>query len=90
MRVRSYLNSLLIHMQPKLNPCRYPFVSLSFGMELDPSAVVAFVREPEGLPVINPEQIALELDLSVAFSSAWFTLTAHSNLAAVGLTAASS
>ncbi|NJL98795.1 MAG: ACT domain-containing protein [Synechococcaceae cyanobacterium SM2_3_2] len=82
------LNILLAHMQPELNPGRYAFVTLPFGMELDSSSVVASVQETEGLSVIIPEQIALELDLSVAFTAAWITLTVHSDLAAVGLTAA--
>ena len=75
-------------MQPELNPGRYAFVALQVGMEVDPAFVVASVRESEGLSVILPEQIALELGLSVAFTAAWITLAVHSDLAAVGLTAA--
>ena len=75
-------------MQPELNPGRYAFLILPFGMEVDPALVMASVRESEGLSVIIPEQIALELGLPVAFTAAWITLTVHSDLAAVGLTAA--
>ena len=82
------LNILLTHMQPELNPGCYAFVSLPFGMEVDPALIVASIRESEGLSVILPEKIALELGLSVAFTAAWITLTVHSDLAAVGLTAA--
>ncbi|NJL99937.1 MAG: ACT domain-containing protein [Synechococcaceae cyanobacterium SM2_3_2] len=88
MKVTSDIIILLSHIQPELNPGRYAFVSLPFGMEVDPAFVVASVRESEGLSVILPEQIALELGLSVAFTTAWITLTVHSDLAAVGLTAA--
>ena len=49
---------------------------------------MASIREPEGLSAILPEQIALDLGLPVAFTAAWITLTVHSDLAAVGLTAA--
>jgi hypothetical protein len=86
--VISDLNIHLTHLQPELNPGRYAFVTLPFGMEVDPALVVASVRESEGLSVIIPKQIALELDLPVAFIAAWITLTVHSDLAAVGLTAA--
>ena len=88
MRLTSDLNLLLTHLQPELNPGRYAFVSLPFEMEVDAAFVVASIRESEGLSVILPEQIALELGLSVAFTTAWITLTVHSDLAAVGLTAA--
>lgn len=82
------LSELLSHMRPELNAGRYAFVALSDGFTLDPIHIIASVREPEGLSVILPERIAVELRLPVAFTAAWITLTVHSDLAAVGLTAA--
>ena len=82
------LKELLAHMQPELNPGRYAFVALPSGHALDPIHVVASIREPEGLSVILPERAALDLGLPIAFTAAWITLTVHSDLAAVGLTAA--
>ena len=82
------LKELLAHMQPELNPGRYAFVAVPGSVTIDPSQIVASVREPEGLSVILPEQVALDLGLPVAFTAAWITLTIHSDLAAVGLTAA--
>jgi hypothetical protein len=88
MQIIANLKELLTHMRPELNPGSYVFVALPAGFSLDPVHIVASVREPEGLSVILPEQIALNLGLSVAFTAAWITLTVHSDLAAVGLTAA--
>jgi len=82
------LQTLLTRMQPVLHPGRYVFVALSPGHALDPEQIIASVREPEGLSVIVAEPTALEQGLSVAFVAAWITLTVHSDLAAVGLTAA--
>ena len=82
------LKELLTHMQPELNSGCYAFVALPAGFVLDPTHIVASVREPEGHSVILPKQIALDLGLPVAFTAAWITLTVHSDLAAVGLTAA--
>lgn len=82
------LDTLLSEMQPVLHPGRFAFVSLPVGFPLDFSAVVASIREAEGLSVVLPEQIALKQGLPVAFTAAWITLTVHSDLAAVGLTAA--
>ena len=82
------LDRLLAQMEPVLNPGRYAFVAVPEGVALDPGRIVASVREPEGLSAIVPEQDALDLGLQVAFVAAWITLTVHSDLAAVGLTAA--
>ncbi|MBF7729080.1 ACT domain-containing protein [Pseudomonas sp. N040] len=82
------LKELLTHMQPVLNSGRYAFVAVPSNVMLDSSLIVASVREPEGLSVIVAEHVALELDLPVAFTAAWITLTVHSDLAAIGLTAA--
>ena len=82
------LKTLLTHLQPVLNPGRYVFVALPPGIALDVGHIVASVHEPEGLSVILAEQTALDLGLPVAFTAAWITLTVHSDLAAVGLTAA--
>lgn len=82
------LKALLAHMRPRLNPGRYVFVALPPGLIIDPLHIVASIREPEGLSVILPDQIAQDLGLPIAYTVAWITLTVHSDLAAVGLTAA--
>lgn len=82
------INELLTHMQPILNPGRYAFVALLFGIALDLIHIVAYLWEPAGLSVILSEQIALDLGLPVALPAAWITLTIHPDLAAVGPTAA--
>jgi len=49
---------------------------------------VATVLEDEGLTVVVPEGEAAERGWPVAFRAAWITLRVHSDLHAVGLTAA--
>lgn len=84
----SDLSALLRHMRPELNPGRYVFVALPPATALDTALVVASIREPEGLSVILEEKNAAALGLPAVFAAAWITLTVHSDLAAVGLTAA--
>jgi len=84
----SDLKTLLTRMQPVLHPGRYVFVALPSGLALDPEHIVASIREPEGLSAILPEHVAREHGLPAAFVAAWITLGVHSDLAAVGLTAA--
>lgn len=88
MHAISDLGTLLANMQPVLNPGRFAFVTLPPGSALDLDSIVASIREPEGLSVVLPEQLALDRGLPVAFAAAWITLTVHSDLAAVGFTAA--
>jgi hypothetical protein len=82
------LDVLLRNMQPALNPGRYAFVALPPGRSVDPAHIVACIREPEGLSIMLPEDVARGLGLDVAYTAAWITLTVHSDLTAVGLTAA--
>ena len=82
------LETLLARMQPVLNPGCFAFVALPSGGMLDPALVVASIREPEGLSVICTEHVARDMDLPIAFIASWITLAVHSDLAAVGLTAA--
>lgn len=88
MQAISDLATLLAHMQPVLNPGRYAFVTMPPGFSGSPDSVIATMREPEGVSAILPEQDAVALGLPIAFTAAWITLTVHSDLAAVGLTAA--
>lgn len=50
--------------------------------------VVACVRESEGMSVILAEVDAIRLNVPIVFRAAWLTLSVHSDLSAVGLTAA--
>ncbi len=80
--------TLLARMQPVLNPGCYAFVTLPDGLSLDAAQIVASIREHEGHSVIVAEQLARDLGLAIAFRAAWITPVVHSDLEAVGLTAA--
>ncbi|MFT4066705.1 ACT domain-containing protein [Paraburkholderia sp.] len=82
------LEQLLASMQPELNEGAYVFSSVQADTDVSRLAPVATFREREGLTVIVDEQTALREGLPVLFRAAWITLTVHSDLEAVGLTAA--
>ncbi len=82
------LDLLLAHLQPVLQPGRFAFVSLPPDRTLDSSEILASIREPEGLSVVVSESCAASNALPVQFRAAWITLQVHSDLAAIGLTAA--
>ena len=83
----SELNELLATMSPVQNPGCYVVTSTSDPASLTLQDVVSSIREPEGLSLIVCEQRAHELGLPILFRCAWITLTVHSDLQAVGLTA---
>ncbi len=84
----SDLAELLATMEPALNAGTWAWCALADGevpADVDP---VATMREAEGLTVVVAEAQAVARGWPVAFRSAWITLRVHSDLAAVGLTAA--
>ncbi|REE18203.1 hypothetical protein B0G71_1200 [Paraburkholderia sp. BL27I4N3] len=84
----SDLAQLLASMQPELNEGAYVFSSVHADRDVSQLAPLATFREREGLTVIIDEPTALREGLPVLFRAAWITLNVHSDLEAVGLTAA--
>jgi uncharacterized protein len=84
----SNLTELLASMTPVLNDGVYVFSTVAHDTDLSGVDVVAMIREREGISVILAEEDAYKLDLEVVFRAAWISLTVHSDLEAVGLTAA--
>lgn len=82
------LNELLRSMEPVLNPGTYVFATLPAGRVVDPLHIVASIREPEGVSVVVELGLARQEGLTPLFVCAWITLNVHSDLQAVGLTAA--
>ena len=82
------LAQLLTGMQPELQPGTWAWCTLPPGAPAGDVDAVATMREPEGLTVVVADAIARARGWPVAFRSAWITLRVHSDLAAVGLTAA--
>ena len=64
------------------------FASLPHDADISALEPLATFRESEGLTVVVAEGRAQQGGLNVLFRAAWITLTVHSDLQAVGLTAA--
>jgi len=82
------LQKLLKEMNPKLNDGEFVYClvdSISHAAALNP---LCFFQEEEGVTVILPRADADKAGLSYSVICAWITLTVHSALEAVGLTAA--
>lgn len=84
----SDLQVLLRSMEPVLNAGEYVFASLDASTGIDLRHCVAFVREPEGHSVVLEVAEARRQGIPAEDLFAWITLSVHSGLQAVGLTAA--
>ncbi len=84
----SDLAELLRSMEPELHEGVYVYSVVPAHTDLGGIAAVAVFREAEGVTLVTPEAVALEAKLPVLFRAAWITLKVHSDLQAVGLTAA--
>ncbi len=82
------LDELIRNMRPVLNPGAYVFCLAPAAGLPDGIEPVGWFREAEGVTVILPQAAADAAGLAYSLVCAWITLQVHSDLAAVGLTAA--
>ena len=82
------LDILLKTMKPKLNEGKFVFCEVESLKSIDIDEVLMTFKEQESITVILEKKIADKLHLKYVYISSWITLTVHSSLEAVGLTAA--
>lgn len=82
------LEKLLQGMQPELNEGEYVFCTVDSFESAAVLNPVCIFQEKEAVTVILPKQQADDASLPYSVICAWITLTVHSSLEAVGLTAA--
>lgn len=75
-------------MQPRLNEGEYVFCTVTDLNDIPTDQIISFFKETEGFTVILHHSLADQWRLDYSFVAAWITLTVHSALDAVGLTAA--
>ena len=82
------LKQLIKNMKPALNKGEFVFITVADMATVDISKVVLFFKEEEGYTLVVEKHIADEYGFTYGYVAAWITLTVHSSLEAVGLTAA--
>ncbi|MEN9568944.1 MAG: hypothetical protein RL172_175 [Bacteroidota bacterium] len=82
------LQQLISQMTPSLQPGVYVFCTVPHWPAIDNNDVLCSFREAEGVTLVLPQSVADAYGLPYQYEAAWITLTVHSSLAAVGLTAA--
>ncbi len=82
------LDRLLKTMKPQLNTGDFVFCSISDLSIVKFNDVILLFKEQEGITIIIKKETADNTGLDYSFTASWITLTVHSSLSAVGLTAA--
>ncbi len=79
---------LLREIRPILHPGEYVFCNIPDKHIIKDVTFIGLFKEEEGWTAILARETADELGLKYSFIAAWITLSVHSALEAVGLTAA--
>ena len=85
---KTNLSTLLQNLSPIRNPGTYVFATARDTAGIERTLPVATIREPEGITLVVKQEVADGLGLAYTYRAAWITLRVHSDLSAVGLTAA--
>jgi len=81
------LNTLIKGMTPKLNSGDYVFCTVNDVSKINRNDTICEFKEAEGTTIIMNRLKADALKLKYDYVASWITLTVHSSLDAVGLTA---
>ena len=84
----SNLSILLASMAPVLNDGEYVFCAVKNMAQINPAEIIFYFKEAEAITIVIKKTTADKYHLQYPFVAAWLTLTVHSSLQAVGLTAA--
>ncbi|MEM1134982.1 MAG: ACT domain-containing protein [Bacteroidota bacterium] len=81
------LQKLIEFMHPELHTGEYVFSTLETTANIPRDIFICEFREEEGVTVVLKRSEADKLNLTYEYIASWITLTVHSSLNAIGLTA---
>lgn len=87
MKGETNIKILLKNLKPVLNKGEYVFVSVKNLDGIDRNDTLCEFKEKEGITIVLERKKADALNFKYDFIASWITLTIHSSLDAVGLTA---
>jgi uncharacterized protein len=85
---KTNLSQLLKTMNPYLNEGDYVFCTVENLKDISLNDILFHFKEKEAVTIIVKKEYADKMNSSYSYIATWITLTVHSSLEAVGLTAA--
>lgn len=82
------LDTLIKTMKPELHSGEYVFCTVTDLSTTDLDDTIFMFKEKEAVTILVNKGTADQLHLEYSFIASWITLTVHSSLEAIGLTAA--
>ncbi|MFM2338725.1 MAG: hypothetical protein RL115_1918 [Bacteroidota bacterium] len=82
------LAKLIKQMKPELQSGTYIFCSTNNHPSILLQDAIMMFKEKEGITMVISKEVADKHNIPYSFVTAWITLTVHSSLEAIGLTAA--
>ncbi len=88
MSAEKNLETLLKSMKPEHNLGEFVFCKTKNLERIKLSQIIMTFKEEESTTIVAKKEVADQFGLDYSFVASWITLTVHSSLEAVGLTAA--
>lgn len=82
------LAKLIKQMKPELQSGTYIFCTINNHPSIQLQDAIMMFKEKEGITMVISKEVADKHNIPYSFVTAWITLTVHSSLEAIGLTAA--
>jgi uncharacterized protein len=88
MSAKLHTDTLIKSLKPSLHEGIYVFCTVKEIPAVDTDSIICLFRESEGITIILRKEVADKARLLYSYQAAWITLSVHTSLSTIGITAA--